>query len=80
MFNTPKFRIVRRYGDAFKYYAQRKLFNLIWVDCHYLEDDFAMKVLAGDDTLWVVEIYIKRKLAKYSPKDDVVVATYYDEV
>lgn len=75
-----KFRIVKRSGDTFLYYAQRKLFDLIWFDCHYLEDDFAMKVLACDDELWVVERYIKRKLEKYSPKeDDVVVATFYEE-
>lgn len=79
MFNTPKFRIVKRNGDTFQYYAQRKLFDLIWVDCHYLEDDFAMRVIACDNDLWVVERYVKKKLRKYSPKDDVVVATFYEE-
>lgn len=75
----PKFRIVKRDGDAFQYYAQRKLFDLIWVDSHYLEDDFTMRMLACDDDLWVVERYVKQKLRKYSPKDDVVVATFYEE-
>jgi hypothetical protein len=80
MFNTPKFRIVKRDGDTFSYYAQRKLFDLFWIDCQLLEGDFGMKTTTYDDELWVVERYIKRKLEKYRPKeDDVVVATYYEE-
>ena len=76
----PKYRIIKRDGDTFRYYAQRKVFDLFWIDCQHLEGDFAMRVLTYDDELWVVERYIKRKLEKYSPKeDDVVIATFYEE-
>lgn len=79
MFNTPKFRIVKRDGDTFPYYAQCKLFDLIWVDCKHLEGDLAMRALTYANELWTVERYIKGKLRKYSRKDDVVVATFYEE-
>lgn len=79
MFNTPKFRIVKRDGDNFPYYAQRKLFDLFWVDCQHLEGDLGLRMITYDNYLWVVEKYVKQKLRKYSPKDDVVVATFYEE-
>lgn len=75
MFNTPKFRIVKRNGDTFPYYAQRKVLGLFWIDCMYIESNND----CFDCNFSVVERYVKRKLNKYKNGGDFeVIATYYD--
>jgi hypothetical protein len=67
MSNTPKFRIVYREGEVYPYAAQRKLFNLFWLDW-LVSNNF--------DSL---DAYVKRKLEGYNPKPDEIIVTYYNE-
>lgn len=88
MFSTPKFRIIKRDGGTFQYYAQRKVFDLFWMDCRDFEGDSEMRINTFDNNLWVVEKYIELKLEEYRPKKieqhrsiakkDEVIATYYN--
>lgn len=83
--SQPKFRIVKRTGaqDLFVldirevYVAQRKVLDLFWVDCRFIDSENSLRTY--DNDLEVVEKYIQRKLRKHQPVQDEVVKTFYEE-
>lgn len=83
--SQPKFRIVKRTGaqDLFVldireiYVAQRKVLDLFWVDCRWIDSENSLRTY--DNDLEVVEKYIQRKLRKHQPVQDEVVKTFYEE-
>ena len=77
MTDIPKFRIIKREDDFYPFYAQRKVLDLFWIDCKYIETS---NTDCFDHNFTVVERYVKRKLNKYKNGGDFeVVATYYQE-
>ena len=77
MFNTPKYRIIKREDSVFPFHAQRKVLDLFWVDCQFLDPN---NNNCYDSSFTVVERYVKRKLNKHENGGDFeVVATYYQE-
>lgn len=83
--SQPKFRIVKRTGaqDLFVldirevYVAQRKVLDLFWVDCRFIDSENSLRTY--DNDLEVVENYIQRKLRKHQPVKDEVVKNFYEE-
>lgn len=77
MSNTPKYRIIKREDETYPFCAQRKVLDLLWVDCKYLETS---DTDCFDTNFTVVERYVKRKLKKYKNGGDFeVIATYYND-
>lgn len=80
MTDIPKFRIVKRDSSYHCYRAQRKVWDLFWVDCNQLESKYSIKEKTYSKDLWVVEKYIKQKIEQYRSitKEDEVIATYHN--
>lgn len=77
MTDIPKFRIVKREDDFHSFHAQRKVLDLFWIDCKYIETS---NTDCFDYNFSVVERYVKRKLNKYKNGGDFeIIVTYYDE-
>lgn len=80
----PKYRIVKRTGAHSKlnyysgpvYFAQRKLFDLFWVDCEHIDMEQCTRTYDRD--MAVVQRYIEGKLHKYHAPVEEVVETFYE--
>lgn len=85
MMTTPKFRIVKRTGahPSYFYYieemyvAQRKVLDLFWVDCRWIDPENSLRTY--DENIEVVEKYIQRKLRKHQSPQYEVVKNFYEE-
>jgi hypothetical protein len=74
--HMTKYRIVQR-GDY--YFAQKKIFNLFWIDCRWLDASVYGELsfeFSNDSGYNTVDNYIKGRIAKDNSKKVKVIKEY----